>query len=187
MLPLSIFAIMIAKYLQSYGYGSVKELLYSLSPSLKYNRGAESLGVSTVVAIFADFLGITPALVVAMFVAVVVETITGTRASLKEGKDFESWRFSRCVLKVAIWVALFYMFHAFKQDASMHEGVVWSLAVTVYTVMQVTTMIYFNIEYATSIAENLAILDGKAKDAYVKGLKDMFVNILKSLNKKVDK
>ena len=182
-----IFGTMITKFLSSYGFNSVHDLLLSLSPSLKYGQGTQAVGVSAVVAIFAEFMGFTPLIVIAMFLAVVVESVTGVRASSKQGQPFESWKFSRCVLKVFIWVALFFMFNTFKVDAEMRHGILWSCAATIYTLMQITTMVYFVVEYATSIAENLAILDGKPKDAYVKGIKNMFVNIVKSFTQRIGK
>lgn len=178
---------MINRLLQSYGYDSVRELLLSMSPSFKYGRGGEAVGVSAIVAWFANLLGFTPLIVVAMFLAVIIESITGVKASRTQGLPFESWRFSRCVLKVCIWVALFFMFNAFRTDAEARSGLLWALAVTIYTLMQITTMVYFVVEYATSIAENMAILDGKPKDAYVKGIREMFVNIIKSFNRRFEK
>lgn len=176
---------MINMFLESYGYASSKELLLSICPSWKYGLGWEAISVSAILAFMSEMLGITPILLVGMFVAVVLETITGTKASLKQGKDFESWRFSRCVFKVSIWVGLFFVFHSFEADAEMKEGVIWVFAALIYSLFHATTMIYFAVEYATSIAENMAILDGKAKDAYISALKDMFASILENLKNRI--
>lgn len=177
---------MVSKFLSSYGFNGIRDFALSMFPSFKYGQGREALGLSAIIAFIAKIMGITPLVVVAMFVVVLVESVTGIGASNKQGKPFESWRFSRCIIKVSIWVSLFFMFNAFKLDAEVKDGVLWQFAVFIYTLMQITTMIYFVVEYATSIAENLAILDGKDKDAYIKAIKELFGNIIKSFNKKID-
>lgn len=173
-------------FLKSYGYASSKELLLSICPSWKYNLGWQAISVSAILAFMSEMLGITPILLIGMLVAVVLESVTGTRASLKQGKKFESWKFSRCILKVSIWVGLFFVFHSFEADASQKTGVIWVFAALIYSLFHATTMIYFVVEYATSIAENMAILDGKAKDAYVTAIKNMFAAAAENFKKRME-
>lgn len=162
------------RFLWSYGFRDVRCFCLSLFPSFKYGTQTASLCTSAVLGAVSEFLGLTPALVVVMFVAVVVETLTGTRASLKRGEPFESWKFSRCVLKVMVWVFLLFMFHRFSLDLQGRSGWVFASGGVMFEVIQVVTMVYFCIEYATSILENMAVLDGKPKTQYVERLKEMF-------------
>ena len=96
-----------------------------------------------------------------MFIIVIVETVTGIKASKKKGISFESFRFSRCIIKVFVWAFLFFMFHSFAADLDSKEGWVFAIGGVLIDVLHVTTMVYFCIEYGTSILENLAVLDGK--------------------------
>ncbi|MBQ9641528.1 MAG: phage holin family protein [Bacteroidaceae bacterium] len=166
------------RFLGSYGFGDMRCFCLSLFPSFKYGTQTASLTASAVLGAVSEFLGLTPALVVVMFVAVLVETLTGTRASLKRGEPFESWKFSRCVLKVMVWVFLLFMFHRFSRELCVRDGWVFVCGGVLFQVIQVMTMVYFCIEYATSIMENLAMLDGKPKTVYVERLKDVFVGFV---------
>ena len=150
----------------------------SLFPSFKYGTQTSSLTASAVLGAVSEFLGLTPVLVVVMFLAVLVETLTGTKASLKRGEPFESWKFSRCVLKVMVWVFLLFMFHQFSRELGGRIGWVFAMGGVMFQVIQVMTMVYFCIEYATSILENLAVLDGKPKTVYVERLKVFFCGFM---------
>ena len=46
--------------------------------------------------------------------------------------------------------------------------------VYVFEVLHVTTMLYFVMEYTTSILENFAVLDGKPKETLVVAIGNMF-------------
>lgn len=179
---------MITKFLASYGFSSFKDFLLSLFPSFKYGIQSWTLTFSAVMAVISELLGCSPVIVLVMFFSVIVETVTGIRASRKLGQPFESFKFSRCVLKVFIWVFLLYMFHSFAMD--MHDKAdnwIYLIGEFVFDVLHVTTMFYFVIEYSTSILENLAVLDGKPKEALVMAVSDVFTSVVdrfKSLLKK---
>ena len=57
------------------------------------------------------------------------------------------------------------------------ESAIHTLGYYVFTVMKVVTMVYFCVEYATSILENLAVIDGKPKDTLVNSMWNMFGKI----------
>lgn len=178
---------MITKFLASYGFSSVKDFLLSLFPSFKYGFQSWTLSFSAVMAVISELLGCSPVIILVMFLSVIVETVTGIRASRKLGQPFESFKFSRCVLKVFIWVFLLYMFHSFSID--MHDKAanwIYLIGEFAFDILHVTTMFYFVIEYSTSILENLAVLDGKPKEALVMAVSDLFSSVVdrfKSLKK----
>ena len=51
----------------------------------------------------------------------------------------------------------------------------------VFEVLHVATMVYFVIEYGTSILESLAVLDGKPKEALVVAFGAMFDNFIQKM------
>ena len=169
------------KLLSSYGFESGQQFLLSLFPSFKYGVQQMSITLSIVSGCIANFLGLTPALVGAMFVAVVMETVSGLKASKKRGEHFESFKFSRCIIKVFVWVILIYILHSFALEMRSEVGAIFTIGYYVFTVMKVVTMVYFCVEYVTSILENLAVIDGKPKDALVNSMWDMFGKIRNQL------
>ena len=168
-------------FLGTYGYGSIKELSLSVLPSFKYDLQVPSISLSVVVALLNQFLGITPAIAVAMLIAVTVEVKTGLKASKVQGIHFESVRFSRCVLKTFIWIAILYVIHSFYRELNVGSGWVNEFSAIFMNLLKVFVMVLFVIEHVTSILENLAIIEGKPKTAYVtkiQGLWDKFTNVL---------
>lgn len=172
---------MIERFFSTYGFDGIKGFALSLFPSFKYGNQATVLSISTVLAIVGQWLGVSPAIVLVMFIAVLVETFTGIRASKKQGIDFESFRFSRCIVKVFIWVFLFFMFHSFAADLGNKSGWVFLLGGVFFDILHLATMIYFCIEYATSILENLAVLDGKPKETFINAIGSLFSSLIDKL------
>lgn len=174
--------------LLSYGFASGREFLLSIFPSFKYGTSSISIPISFVFGLVSTWLGISPCIVLVMFAAVLVETVTGIRASKKQGEPFESFKFSRCVIKVALWVFLFFMFHQFALDAEAKAGHwVWALSGFLFDVLHATTMVYFVVEYGTSILENLAVLDGKPKESLIIAITDSFKSIVSNFKRKTEK
>ncbi|WP_195334094.1 phage holin family protein [Bacteroides salyersiae] len=168
----------IERFLATYGFDGIKGFLLSLFPSFKYGTQVPAFSLSVLVAIISEFLGTSPLLVLVMFLAVIVETTTGRRASKKRGEPFESFKFSRCVIKVFVWCFLFFMFHSFSKDMQMHDGWVFILGVIFFDVIHVATMVYFCIEYGTSILENLAVIDGKPKETLIVAMSDVWTSLI---------
>lgn len=170
------------RFLSTYGFEGVRGFLISLFPSFKYGTEPHTLTFSAVLAVICEFLGISPFLVLVMFVAVIVETLTGIRASQKQGMRFESFKFSRCIIKVFIWVFLFFFLHSFAKDMQFRgDDWIYRCGVYFFEVMNVMTMIYFVIEYLTSILENLAVLDGKPKETLIVAITDVFKSMVTRL------
>ncbi len=177
----------IRKFLATYGWASNKEFMLSLFPSVKYGAFGGSFSFSAVSAFVIHYLGISPALIPAIVIVVVTEIYTGLRASSKQGKKFESFRFSRCVIKLMIWFVLFHCAQSFRNEFELGETFVQQLGFIFFDVLKLLFMILFVIENATSIMENEAVLDGKDKSAYidyVKNIFNTFFDLLKSIFKK---
>lgn len=181
----------IQRFLSTYGWASNKDFLLSLFPSAKYGAMGESLSFAAVSAFFVQYLGISPALIPAMVIILATELWTGIRASRKRKEPFESGKFSRFVLKLCVWMVLFYTAHSFMNEYRAQDTMVQILAFTFFEVLKVFLMSLFLVENITSILENLAVLDGKPKDAYVEKTKDLFNAFFKALkgifSRQVDK
>lgn len=174
---------MLSKLLATYGFCNAKAFALSMFPSVKYDAGAMSVITSCIIGCAVRYLGLTPLLVAVMIVAVFAEMLTGIRASSKQGKAFESFRFSRGILKICVWCVIFFIFHSFGVEMSRFEGWVYALSAVMFQVLHASSMIWFAIENGTSILENQAVIDGKPKTAYVEAVKafwDAFVSACKT-------
>ncbi len=173
---------MFSKMLSTYGFDGFTQFVESMLPSTKYNFAAASVGASVVTGFISQFLGLTPLLVVIMGVAVFAEMITGIRASHKSGQAFESFRFSRGVLKICVWCVIFFIFNGFAIEMAKFDGWPYVVAAAMFKILHASAMVWFVIENGTSILENQAVIDGKPKTQYVEAVKTLwsaFVNTLK--------
>ena len=114
----------VEKFLSTYGWCSIKEFLLSLFPSAKYGTTVGSVSVASVSAFFVHYLGISPALVPALMIILATELFTGIRASTKRGETFQSGKFSRFVIKLCVWMVLFYVAHVLvpRREHYEHTG-----------------------------------------------------------------
>lgn len=171
-----------SKLLLTYGYGSTKELLYSMFPSWKYQLQYFSLALSAISGLLSSLFGFGSAIAVAMFIAVVVEVRTGIKASQKQGYSFESFRFSRCILKLTLWAVIFYIIHQFENEYEYRTHVFDILAFAFFKVLFLVALSFFVVEHVTSILENKAIIDGKPKTALIEIIQNFwkqFIDMLK--------
>lgn len=173
---------MLQKMLSTYGFDTLGNFVQSMLPSLKYNFGTASVSTSVVAGFMSHWFGLTPLLVVVMGIAVFAEMITGIKASSKSGQPFESFRFSRGILKICVWCLIFFIFNAFAHQMEQFSGWVYACAAVMFQVLHASAMVWFVIENGTSILENQAIIDGKSKTQYIDAVKDLwgaFINLLK--------
>lgn len=181
----------VKKLLISYGWSSNKDFVLSLFPSAKYGSLGGSVSFATVTTFFVQYLGISPALVPALVVILATELWTGIHASTKVKKEkFESGKFSRFVIKLCVWMVLFYTAHSFMNEYREQVTFVQILAFTFFEVLKVFLMSLFLVENTTSILENLAVIDGKPKAEYIdktKQLFNVFFNALKGVFTRPDR
>ena len=171
----------ILKLLETYDYGSIKELILSMFPSWKYNLQILTLLLSSVSGAISYLFGFGPELGLAMFAAVAVEIYTGIKASKKQGRSFESFRFSRCVLKLALWAIIFYIIHAFEKEYMSRTNLFDVLAYVFFKIVFLSTISMFLVEHLTSILENKSVIDGLPKTALIEviqGLWKQFISLL---------
>ncbi len=151
------------KFLLSYGYNSPRELFESMFPTWKYHLQTLSLILSAISGGLSYLFGFGPVLGVAMLIAVLVEVVTGIIASRKLGSKFESFRFSRCILKLGLWALLFFIIHQFENEYESKTHILDIAAYIFFKIVFLGTITMFLVEYATSILENMAVIDGKPK------------------------
>lgn len=174
-----------SKYLSTYGYESISDFLLSVAPSFKYGLQVPAISLSAVAAFVTQWLGLSPFLAVAMLVAIATEMRTGIRASRRQGIPFESFRFSRCIIKLGIWLAIIYIVHAFYKECLLQEEFIYhTIGAFFFSVVKFFVMTWFCVEHLTSILENLAILDGKPKDELINKVSELWKEVTTQVKKK---
>ena len=168
----------IAKFLASYEYGSLKEFIFSIFPSFKYQLQGLMFLISFISATVNYFLGIQPALAFAMFIAVIVEVWSGTKASKKKGQKFESLKFSRCVIKIGIWLVILFIIHAFEKEYENRTNLIHIAAYTFFNFVYVVALTGFLVEYLTSILENIAVIQNKPKTQIIEAIQGGWTNLI---------
>ncbi|MEI8086993.1 MAG: phage holin family protein [Paludibacter sp.] len=172
------------KFLAAYDYGDFREFSLSVFPTFKYELQGLMMLVSFVSGTVNYFFGIQPALAAAMFVAVVVEVWTGIKASRKLGKKFESFRFSRCVIKIGIWLIILYIIHAFEKEYESRTNLIQMAAYAFFNFVYVVALTGFLVEYVTSILENVAVLQNKPKTQIIEAIQSGWSRFTDSIKSK---
>ncbi len=173
--------------LGTYAFQDIREFLYSLFPSFKYNIQSLTISLSILAGVINSVFGIGPALAVCMLIAVLVETWTGIKASRIRQEKFESFKFSRCVIKVFVWIVLIYIANSFSNDCANRNGWINSMGELFFEFVRIAILTYFCVEYVTSILENYAVIDGKPKDALVNAIREKWSILTDLLKKKNEK
>lgn len=176
---------MINKMLSTYGFDTLAQFLQSMLPSSKYGLATASVSSSLVTGIISQYLGLTPLLVVVMGIAVFGEMLTGIYASHKSGKHFESFRFSRGILKICVWCVIFFIFNGFALEMSRFSGWQYLIAAAMFKILHASSMVWFVIENGTSILENQAVIDGKPKTQYVEAVRALWSTFVSAMKGKI--
>jgi hypothetical protein len=175
------------KFLAVYDWNSFEELFLSIFPSFKYQLHGAVLTLSLLSGVINSVFGVTPALAFAMFVAIIIEVWTGIKASKLKGIDFESFRFSRCVIKILIWLSILYIINAFKKEFDNSTNWIDIAALNFFKFTFVVCLTGFLVEYVTSILENVSVLKGKEKTAIINAISGGWLNLLSFIKPKSNK
>ena len=171
----------ITRFLAAYEYNSFEEFVLSIFPTFKYHLQWLMLLISATSGTMNYFFGMKPALAFAMAVAVIIEVYTGIKASKKEGKKFESFKFSRCVIKIGIWLLILYIIHAFEKEYESRTNLIQMAAYAFFNFVYVVALTGFLVEYITSILENVAVLQNKPKTQLIEVIQGGWTNLVESI------
>lgn len=165
----------ILKFLASYGYNSMRDFVCSINPSQKYDLVPATVTISTITGALCTMMGVWPIVVLAMVLVIVLEMVTGLLASHHQKQQFESCKFSRFTIKLAVWFMLLVCCQLFALFCNRFDphNLIFSIGAGFFDALTVMIMIWFVIEYFTSVLENFAIINDKPKPYYINSLKDM--------------
>jgi len=177
--------VFVNKFLAAYDWHSFEEFVLSIFPSYKYQLHGAVLAISFLSGSVNYLFGVTPALAIAMFMAIVIEVWTGIRASKRQGKSFESFRFSRCIIKIAIWLAILYIIHAFKREFQESTNLIDIAAYGFFSFIFVCVSdCFFWLSMLLLFLENVSVLKGKEKTALIEAIQGGWQNLIYNIKPK---
>lgn len=112
-----------------------------------------TLAIGTAVAFLEKLFGLEWAFLLGFFLAIIMEVLTGVKASLKEGKKLQSNKWGRVFVKLGIYAALLFILNMFAKG----EGI--DLAGFEFNFFRWVYWLYFvgiSIQLIISILENLS-------------------------------
>jgi len=174
----------VTNFLKTYDWNSFEDFALSIFPSYKYQLHGAVLTISALSGVINYLFGITPALAIAMFFAILIEVSTGIKASKRKGDKFESLKFSRCVIKILVWLAILYIINAFKREFQDSKNLIDIAAYGFFSFVFVACLTGFLVEYVTSILENVSVLKGREKTAIIEAIQGGWSNLLSNIKPK---
>ena len=170
-----MFKHIINKFLNDYGYDNISQFAMSLCPSSRYQLLPQSLTVSTIGGAVCSLIGVWPVVALAMVVILLLEMATGLTASHISKAPFESCKFARFSIKLAVWFILLISCQLFAFFCThYHAGnIIFTIGSTFFDALTVMIMIWFTIEYFSSILENFAVINRKPKPYYIDSIREL--------------
>ncbi|PZP42589.1 MAG: hypothetical protein DI598_16785 [Pseudopedobacter saltans] len=162
------------KILKTFHYDSVKDLWLSLFPSGKYQLAMVSISLSTAISAIDKLFGLDAMAFIGFILIMALELWSGIKASSIKGEKFQSSKLSRFTFKafyymvliaVPFWISNSYVNHGKHFMAELFE----------WLQLFLVTQIFF--ENLLSIFENLSVITGKDKTAWIVKIKDKITGI----------
>jgi len=108
---------------------------------------------------------------IALLVVFVTELVTGISASVIRKEKISSIKLSRFGLKVACYLVLIFVSYTMSVSFDAHHKAVGAW---VFDWLNVFLIIQISLENIISILENLAVISGKDKTAWINKIQDIF-------------
>ena len=169
------------RILQIFEWQTLTDFSESLLPSIKINTTLQVLTSSTIIGLINTLLGVNHTTIIAVFVALFAELITGIYASIKRGESLRSAKFGRFVFKAFIWLLSLFIVNAFTNEFAADK------TPGTFTLMQWVRSVFILIcffEYMISINENMESITGRKSTfiMYLKAKVKSFLSVSSPIN-----
>jgi hypothetical protein len=165
------------RLLKGFDYHSALDFGQSLLPSHKYSLSIIFMVMSSIIVPIDKWFGLDFTAFVALMVVFTTELISGIIASRIRKEQFSSMKLSRFSFKVAIYLVLIFVPYAFKNSFKAHDQ---SVPTWVFDWMHIFLLTHIVIENLVSILENLAVITGSDKTAWINKIQDVLANAFSS-------
>lgn len=164
----------LTRLLKTYDYHSLQAFLWSLAPSGKYKWTAAILIMSSLWGSIDKVFGLDQEAFVALVVIFITELVSGIWAAIVRGEPISSIKLSRFGLKVVCYLIMIAVSYSFAQNFEIHKKYAAAWA---FDWLNTVLVAQVGFENTISILENIAHINGKAKDAIVVKITEKFKNI----------
>jgi|SRR6185437_2442237 len=163
------------RVLKTFDYHDVTAFGKSLMPSCRYDGGAVLMIISAMYVSIDKFFGLDGAAFVALGFVFLVELISGIVAAHVRKETISSAKLSRFTLKVACYLVLISVTYLMAISFANHKK---DVAAWVFDWLHVFLVAQIVLENIVSILENLAVMSGKDKAAWINKIQEKFNGIL---------
>jgi hypothetical protein len=167
----------ITRLLKTFDYHNAHAFALSLVPSCKYGAINTLLVLSAVSVSVDKIFGLDAAVFVALLIAFMAEVVTGIWASVGVRKEkISSIKISRFTVKTCCYLIVIALTHLMATSYFDHHKYIPGWA---FDWMNVFITAHITYENIVSILENLAVIDGKDKSAWIDKIQEKFNDLLK--------
>lgn len=155
----------VTKLLRTFEFNGWSDLTSSLMPSLKYHyMTIAGFSFSSVSVITFKVLGLDVFASIAFVCVMLLEVLSGLRASHKTNVAASSTKMSRFSLKLACYCVVLFVCNSFAESFEAKGGAVGAWF---FSWLHLFSAIHIATENIFSIMENWAIIEGKDKTFYI--------------------
>lgn len=166
-----------------YQWAGIKGFFLSMFPSIKYELTLAIISLSSIGATVELLFGFKMWTFGCFIVAAVMELTSGIYASaVVQKQPLQSSKMGRFAFKLILLFAGLYILHGFANE--YEERIPW--VSSLFNWVYVLVFVVGALEYAISILENRAIIEGKPKEYYTKRLREKLDGLLSKKPSKID-
>lgn len=162
------------KLLATFDYHSATDFVLSMMPSRKYNLAVITMIINFAFIPFEKIFGLDGMALVALGVVFFAELSSGMIAAHIRGEAISSIKLSRFTFKVAYYLVLIFVPYTFYQSfQASHKD----MAAALFDWLHMFLVIQIVFENLISIIENMAVISGKDKTAWISKIQDAVNNL----------
>lgn len=156
------------RLLKTFEYDTLADFGRSLAPSFKYQLVFTWLSLAGISSFVQRIFGLDALALMAFVAIVLVELISGIKASRIKKETFSSMRLSRFTLKMACYLILIALPFLLSQSFTA-QGKTWAAAI--FDWLHTFLIIHIAFENIISVLENLSVIEGKDKTFYIEKIR----------------
>lgn len=156
------------RLLKTFDWHSAEQFFLSLAPSFKYKINISLMILSAIWVSVDKGFGLDDTAFLALLIVFIMELVSGITASRIRKERFSSVKLSRFSLKVACYLVLIGVTYAMYLSFQHHADF---LASVIFDWMHIFLVVQIVFENIISILENVAVISGKDKSAWINKLK----------------
>jgi len=166
------------KQMKEWGFSNLNDFFQSAFHSESFTTiFVTSVSLTALGEIIREIIGFTPMVYVSFIVLLLVEVVTGIRASLLEGEKINSKRFGRFILKTFVYTIMLGVTNVF---GSQTEG----FTSYIYNTIHMLIFDYITLQLIISVFENLSRMGYQESSSVFNGIHKVISKYIKLNDKK---